>query len=130
MAHKTVYNFDAGIIETKVNGHVNISDFKEIISEITSIAKVNNCLLWLSDYTTAKPKFYYSQIYEVPKIINESAEILSVIPCQIKRAIVVDKEKDGYKFSQTVCTNQGQTLEIFLDYKDAVEWLTSANEEN
>ncbi len=123
MAHKTIFNIETEIIETKLEGDITFNEVKEVISESTMIAKENKCYLWLTDYGEASPSLSTTKIYELSKLFSEAANSLNISAFKIKRAIVISKNKADYPFAKTVALNRGQSLELFDDIEKARNWL-------
>ena len=68
MSHTIFYNSETHIVESKIQGDIDLNDTKELIAELVQIAKENNCTLFLGDYRDAKIKLSIVDIYELPKI--------------------------------------------------------------
>lgn len=123
MAHKTIFNLEIGIIETKLEGVIAFSELKEVISELTIISQTEQCYFWLNDFSEANPQFSVTEIYEFPKLIVEAATSLNIEASQIKRAVVMSTGEADYPFAKTIALNRGQSLELFDDIEKARTWL-------
>ena len=124
MSHETIFNSQAGIIETKLWGAIPFSEVRAVIAESTLLAKENGCYLWLTDYSEATPEFTTLEIYDFPKLFLDAAAQLNIHVSLIKRAIVISKEGADYPFARTVAFNRGQRLELFEEIGKARSWLT------
>ena len=127
MAHKTIFNKEIGIVETKLDGVITFNEVRNVISESTALAKEYKCYLWLTDYCEATSQLSTMEIYDLPKLFSEAASLLNINVFQIKRAIVISKDKANYHFAQNVSKNRGQSLELFDDIEKARNWLKSIN---
>lgn len=125
MAHKTIFNTDTEIIETKLDGHITFDEVKDVISESVMLAKGNKCYLWLTDYCEATPRLSTMEIYDLHKLFIDAASSLNISVTQIKRAIVMSNHQSEYLFAQTIASNRGQTLKLFDDIEEARNWLTT-----
>jgi len=126
MPHTITYNPDLSIIKIKFEGNITLNETKEIFSESLQIANEQNCFLFLSDYREAIMKLSTFEIYELPKILS-NVFVASKIPVhRLKRALVVAKDLEDYRFFEVVTANQGQNVKLFQDLDEAKKWLLSA----
>ena len=125
MSHTIKYNPEEHIIEIKVQGTVNIEEFKEIASQGVQIAKDEDCFRVLSDYReVTKIDLSTMDIYELPKILSGISALAEVRVSRFRRAIVVmPKDATDANFAETVAANQGQNAKFFLDVEEARKWL-------
>ena len=125
MSHKTVFNAEQGIIETKLEGTVHFEEVRDLVADSTALAREHGCYLWLTDYSEAQPELSTIEIYDLPKLFSDAANSLNVQVFQIKRAVVVSRDHASYPFARTVSQNRGQSLELFDDIEKARSWLTN-----
>lgn len=123
MAHTVTYNTDLHAIDMKVYGNLDLSEAKEIISEIIQIGVEKNCFLCLSDYREATVDMSILEIYGVPKIISGMLTQSEISAHKFKRAIVVKKDWKDFHFFETVTLNSGQNAKLFQDIDEAKKWL-------
>lgn len=123
MAHKTIFNVETGIIETKYQGIVAFNEVKEVVSESTTLSKESKCYLWLADFSEATLNLSTMEIYDLPKLILEAGTLLNIAAFHIKRAIVIIRDKANYEFAETVSKNRGQNIDLFDDIGNARKWL-------
>ena len=129
MTHKINFNAEVGIIQIRPEEVITFNEVKKIISEATVLAKEHQCYLWLIDYSHVRPHFSTIEIYELPKLFVEAAKLLNIHIFQIKRAIVTLEAHADYEFAKTVSANRGQSLELFYDLEEAINWLTHKKSE-
>ena len=125
MPHTINYNPEEHIIEVKVQGTVNLDEFKEIFSQATQLAKEIECFHILSDFREAMTiKLSTWEIYDMPKILSGISTPAGISASRFKRAIVIAlKDTADTKFAETVTKNQGQNAMIFQDVDEAKKWL-------
>ena len=123
MAHKTIFNVETGIIETKYQGIVTFNEVKEVVSESITLSEENKRYLWLADYSEATLNLSTMEIYDLPKLILEAATSLNIVAFHIKRAIVIIRDKANYEFAEIVSKNRGQNIDLFDDIEKARKWL-------
>lgn len=123
MTHSVTYNRELGIIETRAQGKLMLSEAKEIISEIAQIALEQNCFLCLSDYRKATIEMSTLQIYDIPRILSDIVISFGLHPGKFKRAIIAKESLIDYQFFETVTMNIGQNIRLFQDIDKAKKWL-------
>ena len=123
MAQTIIYNSKSHTIEVKVRGKLTSHEVKEIVSEIFQTAKVNNCYLILNDSREALLNVSTMELYELPKIISDIAASMGFNIQHFKRAAIVVRNYDDFRFFETVTLNQGQNMKLFQDIDGAKKWL-------
>jgi len=123
MSHQVAYNPDSGLIETKVQGDLSLEEAKELITEIGTAARENNCFLCLSDYRETTMHLSTIEIYDIPQLLSGMLESMGVDAQKFKRAIVVAKSLKDFHFYETVTLNTGQNIRLFADIEEARKWL-------
>lgn len=123
MSHTIIYNSEMHIIESKFQEDLTFSEVKEFISEGARIAKENDCALFLTDYREVTLKLSTLEIYEIPKLMQDTFASTGLNAGRLRRAIVVAKDLKDYRFHETVTTNRGQSAKVFYDIDEAKEWL-------
>ena len=123
MTQTTVYNSEAHIIETKFEGKLGLKEAREIISNIAQVAKENRCFLCLSDYRDAELDLTTSDIYNLPKILSDITTLEGLPATIFRRAIVVKRDLEDFRFFETVTRNSMQNVKLFHDIDKAKKWL-------
>lgn len=126
MSYTIKYNPEEHIVEVKVQGTVNLDEFKEISSQGIQLAKEKECFHILADYREATIiSLSTLEIYDLPKILSGTSNPIGISATRFKRAIVVaPKDADDAHFAETVAVNQGQNAKIFQDVEAAKKWLS------
>lgn len=123
MTHSITYNTKDKIIETIIQGELFENEAEEIIAGIVQLAVEKSCFLCFTDYREANLQLSTIQLHKIPERISEAAYALNIHPAKFKRAVVVKKSKDGYRFFETVTLNSGQNIKMFDNVEKAKEWL-------
>ncbi len=125
MTHTITYNPDMFTLEIKCQGDIALNEIKEIYIESTQVAKKHNCRLVFSDYCEATIKLSTTEIYDLPKILSSILSPSEIPVYELKRALVVAKNLEDYRFFETVTSNRGQHTKIFRDVAEAKKWLSN-----
>ena len=127
MAYSISYNPETGIVETRVQGNLNITLAKEISAEAMQIAVEEGSKLFLNDFSNASIEMSVTQIYKLPEIISNVAESMGVNARELKRANIFSPisfpDTGSEKFAEDVKRNRGFTVRNFLDGEEAKKWL-------
>ena len=123
MSHTIIYNSDMHIIESTFQEGLTFSEVKEFISEGVRIAKEKDCALFLTDYREATLKLSTLEIYEVPKLMQDTFASTGLNIRRIRRAVIAAKDLKDYLFYETVTINRGQNAKVFYDIDEAKTWL-------
>ncbi len=123
LAHITAFNSDQRIIETTFTGKVFYDEIAAAISESTSLAKTEQCYLWLTDYSAAEPVMSATEIYNLHKLFIQASITLNVAMGKIKRAIIISHTQADFEFAQTIANNRGESLGLFNELHAARKWL-------
>jgi hypothetical protein len=110
------------IIIGRIEGKVDAVLVKKMAVEVSEMFQKYNCNKILNDLREANLTKSIFDIYNIPRIINDSG-----IPVLSKRAIVVKEKTSDFKFLETASINVGHRLKIFTDYDMALDWLTQEN---
>ena len=122
MPHTINYNLETHVIEVKIHGDFRLSEGKEIITYLVQVIKEQNCF-FVNDMREAKMKLSTVDIYELPKLITSIFSSSEVNSYKLKRALVVTKDLEDYKFFETVTANRRQQVMLFFDIDEAKKWL-------
>jgi hypothetical protein len=123
MSHTITYNSEAHIVEIKVQGDLLLNEAKEILSETTQAIKEQNCFLTLTDMCEVTNTLSIVEIYKLPELLSGTLASSEINVHRLRRAIVVAKDLENYKFFETVTINRGQYAKLFFDIDEAKKWL-------
>ena len=123
MPHSIIYNLETGFVEAKVYGLINLIEIKEIQSEAIRVLMENNVFLYFGDYREAKLNLSTMEIYDIPKLLSNAFTSVERNIHKLKRAIVIVKDFEDYKFFENITFNQGQSAKLFYDVDEAKKWL-------
>ena len=123
MAHTMTYNADLQIIELTVQGNVTWAEALEMMSESAQLIQKWNCFRVLSNYTEATVQFSTNEIYRLPQILADTLASSGISVHRVKRALVVARDLQDFRFFDTVSNNRVQPTKIFLDLTEAKNWL-------
>lgn len=118
MKYEVTYNEEYNCLIGKYTGDLTIEFVKEYVQEIANLATLHNCKRFINDLREANIKISVANFYNAPKIVS-----INMFDRTWKRAIIVRKKTDELNFFETTSLNQGFQVKIFLDLKDALEWL-------
>ena len=122
-SYTVTYNAELKIIETTVDGDIDLSVLKEIFTMQAQTSKDSNCNLMINDYRNARIKITVIEIYELPKIIAKIAASFGRSASRTIRALVIPTFKEDYRFYETVTANNSQTEKLFFDIEEAKKWI-------
>ena len=122
-AERTTYNPAAGIIEAKLESQIGFAEMKEVIAECTTIAQEAQCYDWLIDLSDTEEKFSTMEIFAIPALIHEAAEVLGVIGGKIKWTMVAAQKTEDHRFAENTAYNRGLRMRVFEDIGQARAWL-------
>ena len=122
-SYTVTYNAELKIIETTVDGDIDLSVLKEIFTAQAQTSKDSNCNLMINDYRNARIKITVIEIYELPKIIAKIAASFGRSASRTIRALVIPTFKEDYRFYETVTANNSQTEKLFFDIEEAKKWI-------
>ena len=130
MSHKTIYNPDTHIIETRLTGTILAEEVVSIMRQAVKLAKKHDCYLWLNDFTDAVFEFSTFDIYSFPLKIREITESLGENKYKVKRAVIAPVIDEEHKFAELVSKNKGQQMKSFVKSSDARDWLLGRDRPN
>jgi hypothetical protein len=131
MAYKVIYNPEEDCVHASIEGDVDLAMAQRYAREITKQLRAHHCLRLLNDMRKASIKLSTMDIYDLPAWIEARMEEAGVTR-SCKRALLVSRDFNDYKFFETVSRNHGHLLEVFADsektgiFRDiatAREWL-------
>ncbi len=127
MAYKVEYNAAEDCVQARIEGSVDLEMVHRYAREIIRQLSAHNCWRLLNDMRRASIRLPTVDIYDLPAWIEEEG-----LNRDCRRALVVSRDFDDYKFFETVSRNHGHLLEVFADpnatgiFRDktkAREWL-------
>lgn len=111
------------IIVSRLSEFFDWSVAEKMVPELSTLIKEKNCRHILLDFATANMKLSTVNIYMTPeKLANEFLKY-GVDIRSLRRAMVVAKDEDDYRFLSNVTVNKSQLLRIFHDEESAIAWL-------
>jgi hypothetical protein len=111
------------IIVSRLSEFFDWSVAEKMVPELSTLIKEKNCRHILLDFATANMKLSTLNIYMTPeKLANEFLKY-GVDIRSLRRAMVVAKDEDDYRFLSNVTVNKSQLLRIFHDEESAIAWL-------
>jgi len=97
--------------------------FLAVKSEAVKMLMENKTYLYFADYREAKLNLSTMDIYEIPKLLSDTFIPYGGSIYKLKRAIVILKDFEDYRFFENVTLNQGQNAKLFYDVDEAKKWL-------
>jgi hypothetical protein len=123
MKFKVSYLEKEQIIVSRLSEFFDWSVAEKMVPELSTLIKEKNCRHILLDFATANMKLSTVNIYMTPeKLANEFLKY-GVDIRSLRRAMVVAKDEDDYRFLSNVTVNKSQLLRIFHDEESAIAWL-------
>jgi len=118
--YKILLDSELNLVRVAVYGDFTQSLGEEIITRARTLASEHSCSI-LYDVRQATAQVDFSRWFYLPREL----EVLRAKPTRnVKVAILVPAEQvDKYKFYETVATNVGLSVNVFLDEEKAIEWL-------
>jgi hypothetical protein len=126
MPYTIIYNSDAHIIETRIQGDIDLNEIKELLTELAQISKEKNCTLLLGDYREARIKINIAlDVFKVIKIASDIYLSSGLNTHGAKRALVFAKnlEAKWIRYYENVMVNRGYNAKVFYDLDEAKKWL-------
>lgn len=126
MRHTIIYNSETRIIETKVQGDVDMNEIKELLAKLAQLSKEKNCTLLLGDYREARIKINIAlDVFKIIKIASDLFLSSGLNARRVKRALVFAKNLDvkWIRYYENVMVNRGYDTKVFSDLDEAKRWL-------
>jgi hypothetical protein len=114
MGCKVIYRPDEDYVHAMMKGEVDLAMVHRYTGEIIEQLNAHHCRRLLNDLRKASPKLSTLDIYELPAWIEEEAERAG-IDRYCKRALLVSRDFEDYRFFETVSRNHGHLVEVFAD---------------
>ena len=120
MTFNIKYDPDSHCVRTDIQGEVNIGDIVEVSKEMVRLASLHDCDKILNDVRRAEPKLSTVDIYNIPKVLQESG-----LKPTTRSAIVAQDDHTDFQFLETVALNRGQNVKLFTNVDTAKRWLSN-----
>ena len=108
-----------GIIHGTLCGHVNTNIWTEFFHKMLVSKTVHRTKALLVDLRQARVPLGVFEIYELPPILERVG-----INGQNRMAFLFQELSYDLDFYETVLCNQGFTAQLFVDFEQAILWLT------
>lgn len=123
MPYLIIYEPTTGIIETVIQGKLFLPEAEAIITEIADLAAQERCLLGLIDLREVTFVMTAFQIYTLPRTLARIVTARGLDPTRLNRAFVVTLDDGDFHFYETVTTNLGQHVRLYIEIETARKWL-------
>ena len=115
------YDPESRFIETVNIGIATPEDLTKEAVQAIALARKNDCLLFLCDYSRADVNFSITDVYELPALyvaegLDRSARIAVISPQSNAGAQVA-------QFHENVSVNRAWNAQLFDKRQDALDWL-------
>lgn len=123
MTHTVTFNSELSVVQICVSGDFCIDEGGEILQEALDLVKQYDCRLVLDDLREANLRFSITELFMLPKLIQEVSKEEG-LPFQLyKRAVVAKIYSSNLKFAENVLNNRGHTMKVFTNLDEALKWL-------
>lgn len=117
------YDSDNKLIIASAEGQAELSELLQMLRDIISLAKQENCSNILTDLRAAELNLTTMNIYTLPESVALEMFENGLDYHKIRRAFVAKKEQEDLKFYENVSINHGYQTHIFYDMDIAINWL-------
>lgn len=114
------YDENEQIIFIETNGVLEITSANYMRAEGAALIKEHKCMRLLLDHSgIVRDALSTMDIYDLPRRYEEMG-----LTRQIKMALVIPREfVENLRFYETVCRNNGYSVQLFSDRNEALSWL-------
>ncbi len=123
MTYKLAFNEDEQIIEIEVEKDFDWSVMEKLVPDVSQWIVEKKCNRILVDVRNAQLKLSTLKIYMTPEMLTREFAKYSVDVRLVKRALLVQKDYDNFRFFETVTLNQSQKMRLFSNEPSARAWL-------
>ena len=124
MRYIIIYNQETGVVESKVQGDLNLENAINIFTEALKLAGKKGSFLFYSDFTEARVNFSVAEIYEIPAIESKIAKTSGTNIGNYKRAVAFSPTTfTESRFAENVKVNRGHQVMLFERKDEAEKWL-------
>ncbi len=124
MSHLVRYDAEAGLIILSIQGTIDSSTIRKVVSEVIRISEEHKCLLILSDLRDATAGLSTVDIYNLPRMLSKMLSVEGLQIHNFRRAVVVAADMDDFSFFETTSVNRAQNVKVFRDMDEAKKWLS------
>ncbi|MHC4728406.1 MAG: hypothetical protein ACYS17_14390 [Planctomycetota bacterium] len=127
MSFNVYYDSERDCVFVSIEGDFDIEQAKQLAQVAVKQINTHNCKRLINDLRRANLKFSTIEIYELPTyLLNAGLDQLC------KRALIVSKDFDDFRFFENVSFNNGHLVKVFVDSDEssnfesaekAKEWL-------
>ena len=111
------------IIEIRNSGEITNEDMITETQEVIKLQHEKNIVLILTEFVSVKVDASLSDVFQFPEMYEQMGmDRKTRIAVLVSEIEVNNEELDFY---ETICINRGWTIKIFIDKKEAIEWLLS-----
>ena len=120
----TVTFDQGGYIHAVYEGKLDMPGIQGMMTAVGEAVKQHDCYLVLSDYSAATLAISIADLYELPKLVLQRGREMGVAAQRIKRALVIPAAAyENFRFFETVSLNNSQSVRIFIEAENALQWL-------
>lgn len=126
MSYQISINSDREICNIVVNGIYDGELANEIREAGVKIVIEEKVYKFLVDCRKAELIASFVTLYEYAHEILEKLDAYKVPIHKIKRAFVIEKQRENFEFYETVSVNRGLNVRAFYNIEEARDWLKSS----
>ena len=126
MLHKVTYDENAKIITIKYWGNITLPELQRGSKDAAQKIIEHKCNHILVDSREIDFQLSTLEIYDLPETFSSILSEFGLELRKIKRALLVDKLEDDYRFVETVAVNRGYRVKLFEDVNEARKWLSNS----
>ncbi|MPN13468.1 hypothetical protein SDC9_160789 [bioreactor metagenome] len=123
MEFQVTYLEKEKIIVSRLSEYYDWTVAEKMVPALSVLIKEKSCKHILLNFATANMKLSTINIYMTPDKLATEFLKYGVDIRQLRRAMVVAKDENDYRFLANVTVNQSQLLRIFHDEDSAINWL-------
>lgn len=127
MRYSVQYDSKNDCVFASVEGDVEMEALEQFAEEVVKQASEHNCRRLVNDLRKAKVKLSTLELYDLPHFIENAG-----LDRLCKRALIVSRDFDDYRFFENISLRRGHLVEVFADsdkfsvfgdVEQAKEWL-------
>ena len=123
MEFEVTYLEQEEIIVSRLTEYFDWSVAEKMVPALSVLIKDKDCRHILLDFASANMKLSTVNIYMTPEKLASEFLKYGVDIHSLRRAMVVAKDEEDYRFLANVTVNKSQLLRIFHDEASAIAWL-------
>ncbi len=115
--------FDASIpcVKIVLTGTFDLEAVRECARAAAEAAKGKSCQNILYDWRRAAIDIPLGDLYRLPVLLEAEG-----IGRSYRRALLVSKQMEDFRFYETACRNRGYAVRVFDDETHTIIWLTGS----